>query len=226
MFCNIYVSVYSSKNSVDLLIIDYSFFMTKILAVGDIHGRTGLVRKLAEKAKKENVDLVILAGDLTNFENSTENLIGPFAGAKKPVLLLHGNHESLATIDFLSSVYSNAKNLHGYSFVEKGVGIFGVGGADFGMSPMSEEDFFETLEKAHKGLPGVKKKIMVTHMHPFNSKAEFSGFRGSKGIRRAIDKFHPDIVLSGHIHEAEGIEEKIGKTIVINIGKKGRIIEV
>ena len=45
----------------------------KILAVGDIHGDTGLVKKLAEKAEKENVDLVIIAGDLTFIEKSTKN---------------------------------------------------------------------------------------------------------------------------------------------------------
>ena len=45
-------------------------------------------------------------------------------------------------------------------------------------------------------------------------------------IRKAIAKFKPDIMLSVHIHEAEGIEEKIGKTRVINIGKKGKIIEI
>ncbi len=198
----------------------------KILVAGDIHGDTGLVKKLAGKAKKENVDIVILAGDLTFAENSTKGIIGPFAKAKKLVLLLHGNHESLATLDFLSEMYSNARNLHGYSFVKNDVGIFGSGGADFGVSPMSEKEFFNTLKKAYEGIKGIKKKIMVTHMHPFNSKAEFSGFRGSKGIRKAIEKFKPDILLSGHIHEAEGIEEIIGKTRVINIGRKGKIIEI
>ncbi|GAG38374.1 unnamed protein product, partial [marine sediment metagenome] len=75
---------------------------TKILAVGDIHGDTGLVKKLAEKAKKEDVDLIILTGDLTFAERSTKNLIGPFVKAKKQVLLIHGNHESIATADFLA----------------------------------------------------------------------------------------------------------------------------
>ncbi|MEK6827462.1 MAG: metallophosphoesterase family protein, partial [Nanoarchaeota archaeon] len=78
---------------------------TKILAVGDIHGDTGLVRRLAEKAVKENVDLVILAGDITFAEQSTKNLIGPFIKANKQVLLIPGNHESNATIDFLSEMY-------------------------------------------------------------------------------------------------------------------------
>ena len=48
----------------------------KILAAGDIHGDTGLVKRLAEKAKKEGVDLIILAGDLTMWEHDTKNLIG------------------------------------------------------------------------------------------------------------------------------------------------------
>ncbi|MBD3246994.1 hypothetical protein GF378_00030 [Candidatus Pacearchaeota archaeon] len=208
--------------------------MTKILAAGDIHGNSGLSKKLAEKAKKENVDLVILAGDITSFDQETENLIRPFKKLKKPVLLLHGNHESFSTVDFLSEVYSpEAKNLHGYSFLTKDkVGVFGAGGADFGFSPsftpMSEKDFFKTLKKAYKGLKskGARKKIMVTHMHPFKSKAEFSGFEGSKGIRKAIKTFKPDIMLSGHIHEAEGMKEKIGKTQIYHIGRNGEIIEV
>ena len=67
---------------------------------------------------------------------------------------------------------------------------------------------------------------MVTHMHPSNSKAEFSGFKGSKSIRKAIDEFQPDLLLCGHIHEAEGIEDKINKTKVLNVGKEGKIIEI
>ena len=67
---------------------------------------------------------------------------------------------------------------------------------------------------------------MVTHAHPFKSKAEFSGFQGSTGVRKAIKKFKPDIVISGHIHEAEGIEEKIGKTKVINVSRKAKVFEI
>jgi len=32
--------------------------------------------------------------------------------------------------------------------------------------------------------------------------------------------------LKAHIHEAEGAEEYIGKTKVINVGRNGRIIEI
>ena len=69
---------------------------------------------------------------------------------------------------------------------------------------------------------------MVTHVHPDKSKIEkfTKVFPGSSGVRKAIEKFHPDILLCSHVHEAEGIEEKIGKTKVINVGKKGKIIEI
>lgn len=40
------------------------------------------------------------------------------------------------------------------------------------------------------------------------------------------EKLQPDLFISGHIHELEGIEEKIGKTRVINVGRRGKIIEI
>ena len=43
----------------------------KILAAGDIHGDSALAEKLAKKAEDENVDLVVLCGDLTYAEQST-----------------------------------------------------------------------------------------------------------------------------------------------------------
>lgn len=198
----------------------------KILAAGDIHGDTGLVKKLAKTAKEENVDLVILAGDLTFFENSTENLIGPFVKEGKEVLILPGNHESVATTDFLASMYDNTKNLHGYSIQKGDIGIFGAGLADIGITKVTEAQMFKLLEKSHSWVKDSKRKIMITHMHPAGSKSELSGFRGCSGIKKAIKQFKPDIHIHSHIHEAEGSEEKKGKTKIINVGKKGKIIEI
>ena len=45
-------------------------------------------------------------------------------------------------------------------------------------------------------------------------------------LYKVSKKFKPDILLSGHIHEAEGLQEKIGKTKIISVGKKGKIIEI
>ena len=95
----------------------------RVLAAADIHGDRTLARKLASKAKKENVDLVILCGDLTG-PTETNNLIKPFKDAKKKVLLIPGNHDSFATADFLAEIY-DVRNIHGYSVKYDDIGFFG-----------------------------------------------------------------------------------------------------
>ncbi|MBW2972752.1 metallophosphoesterase family protein [Candidatus Woesearchaeota archaeon] len=203
----------------------------KILAASDIHGDTDLVKKLAEQAEKENVDLVVLCGDLTMFEKSTDKLIGPFAKKHKKVLLIPGNHETVATAEFLAEIYEpEARNIHGYSVQYKDVGIFGAGGAtNVGpQPPVDEDEMYDLLKKGFDRIKYLKKKIMVTHIHPTDTKMEkLSRFvPGSDAVKKAVQSFKPDILLCGHVHEAEGLEEKIGKTRVINVGRKGKIITV
>jgi Icc-related predicted phosphoesterase len=199
----------------------------KILAAADIHGDAKLTRELAKRAEKENVDLVVLCGDLVgNVE--TKDIIKPFQQKNKKVLIIPGNHESFATIDFLAELYG-VRNIHGYSVKYENIGFFGAGGtSDMMMFPgaISENELFTTLKKAYTGLQGIEKKIMVTHMHPSGSASEFSGIPGSKAITKAIKQFKPDILLHGHIHEAGGIEDNIGDTRIINVGRKGTVIEV
>ncbi|MEA3330010.1 MAG: metallophosphoesterase [Nanoarchaeota archaeon] len=201
-----------------------------ILAAGDIHGDEKLTERLAEKAVKENVDLVILTGDLTFFEKSTKNLIGPFERAGKKVLLIPGNHETNATANFLADVYPSAKNIHGYSVKIKGVGIFGAGG-NSQVGPFSrfpESELYGLLKKGFENVKESKVKIMVTHSHPSKTLIEkFTPFfKGSSGIEGAIKKFQPDFALCSHVHEAWGIEEKIGKTRLINVGREGKILKI
>jgi Icc-related predicted phosphoesterase len=198
---------------------------TKILAIGDVHGDTGLVKRLAERAKKESVDLIILAGDLTMAEQSIENIVGPLVKTKKQVLLIPGNHESAATIDFLSKMYG-AKNLHGYGMRIGDLGIFGAGTANMGPHSIGESGIAELLKKAHDEIKDAKRKVMVTHIHHSGSKSEMFGFKGSKAVTKAIKEFRPDIHISSHIHEAAGMEEMLGKTLIINVSKKEKIFEI
>jgi Icc-related predicted phosphoesterase len=199
----------------------------KILAAGDIHGDTKLAKELSEKAEKEHVDLVVLCGDLTMGEASTENIVGPFVKKGKKVVLIPGNHETIATADFLAELY-DVTNLHGYYIKYKDIGLFGCGGANIGLSQLTEEEIYDALKKGFEGVKKLKNKIMVTHVHPSDTlMGKLTNiFPGSKGIRKAVEKFKPDILLCSHVHEAEGIEEKIGKTKVINVGKKGKILNI
>jgi uncharacterized protein len=217
----------------------------RILSAGDLHGDSGLAKKLAERATKEKVDLVILCGDLTEGDEKTDNLIGPFLKQGKRVVLVPGNHESVATADFLSKVYG-VKNLHGYGIKifdpnpktssknNKGaneksyVGLFGCSGVNIGIHQVTDKEAYDMLVKGHHYVQDANVRIMVSHVHPAGSKMEkfTQFFEGSKALRRVIDKFQPDIMLCSHVHEAEGLEEKIGKTRVINVGQRGKVFDV
>ena len=98
-----------------------------------------LAEKLAARAEKEHCDLVVLCGDLTMMEQSTDNIVGPFKKRGEKVLLIPGNHETVATADFLAELYG-VKNLHGYSVTYKDVGIFGAGGANIGLFQLGEDE--------------------------------------------------------------------------------------
>ncbi|MAH07936.1 hypothetical protein CMI38_06840 [Candidatus Pacearchaeota archaeon] len=195
----------------------------KILAASDIEGDVSATRKLAEKADKENVDLVVLAGDLTGWVEG-EEVLKPFVDKGKKVVFVPGNHDSSEFAGFLSKLYG-AKNVGEHYVRYEDVGIFGIGSPDGALS-LDEDKTFKKLKKDFKMVKDLEKKIMVSHLNAAGTKSEFSGIGGSEGVRKAIDEFQPDLFLSGHIHEAEGLKEKIGKTKVVNVGKKGEVIEI
>ncbi len=202
----------------------------RILAAGDIHGDTKLAQELAKKAEKENVDLVVLCGDLVASDLNTAGIIGPFIKKNKKVILIPGNHETLATADFLAELYG-ATNLHGYSVQfgkQNELGLFGCGLANIGQFALQEQEIYDLLKKGYNYVKKSKKKIMITHVHPSGTLMEkLSHFvPGSSGIKKAVQQLKPDILLCSHVHEAEGIEEKIGSTLVINVGRKGKILEI
>ncbi len=199
----------------------------RILSFGDIHGDRSLAERLAQRAVDENVDLVVICGDITWFDNEPTGILGPFAQRKKKVLLIPGNHDSLATHTVLTQTYP-VRDLHGYSAKYEDVGFFGCGKANVGVERLDEEEIEEMLKKAHAHISYLKKRVMVTHVHPSGTIMErlTRFFPGSEGVRKVIEELQPDIALCSHVHEAEGIEEQIGKTRVINVGRKGMILDL
>ena len=176
----------------------------KILAISDVHNDRHFMQQMAQKGAEQKVDLVILAGDIFDEDQFQQGMIGPFKEKGLEVAVVPGNHEGLAEINAMVETYQ-VKNLHGYSLKLGDVGIFGCGYGDIGLHQLSDEQFFQTLKKSHETM-------------------KIPGW-GSSGVRKAIEEFKPDIHICGHIHETHGIEELIGTTKVINVGKTGRIIE-
>lgn len=198
----------------------------RILAVGDLHANLGQARALAKQAKREGADLVVLNGDFTIAESNLKGILGPFKEEGLELVLLPGNHESEATVEYLARLYG-AINLHNSFLIKKGVGIFGCGSANIGLFQLPDKEIFDILAKNHKKIEHLETKIMFTHMHPKDSMVEkMTLFEGSRGVSRAIKYFKPKIAICSHIHEAHGIKEKIGETYVYCVGPSGKVIEL
>ncbi len=84
----------------------------KILAAGDIHDSEIIAEHLAEKAKKNKVDLVVLAGDISNpFQK--EKVLGHFKDRNLETVFVPGNWDNDLDVKFMKDLYG-ASNLEGY----------------------------------------------------------------------------------------------------------------
>ncbi len=197
----------------------------KILAIADTHGDSDLVKKIGEMANKENVDLILHAGDLTWFNEKKEGIIKPLIKKGREILMVHGNHDSSTTIKEFSEIYPGIIDLHKKGIEKEGIGFFGSGTTDWGFKEDSEIVLKE-LTEGHERIKHLKKKIMISHCPPVGSAIELIGYPGSYGVREAIKKFKPDFVICGHIHEGGGLIEEIGGAKVINAAFSPTIFEI
>lgn len=202
----------------------------KILAASDVHADQKAMKDLAKKAKKENVDLIILAGDLSIFGRGLDGLLKPLVETNKKVAIIPGNHESEADVFMLKRRYPDViYDLHNYAFKIGEIGFFGCGLANIGPNELSEEEISRRIQKSFDYIKNSKRKIMVVHTPPYKTKLDVIGkdFNvGSTAVRDMIEKLKPDKCICGHIHETFNLEDRLGETIIINAGPKGKIIEI
>ena len=200
----------------------------RVLASSCMHSVRGTAKQLAEKAGKYDVDLVVLAGDITFFDESINGMVGPFLEKGKKVVFVNGNHDSLATSQLMSKKYG-IQNLQFYPYKAGDIGFFGCGGSQMLGCPtvLSEEDIFDYISKSYEKIKDAKVKGMVTHAHAEGSFSEkVAQFPGSEGVRKALEKFHPDLHIHGHVHQTENMEERMGLTNVVCVGPRGKILEI
>ncbi len=193
----------------------------KIISFGDIHEDYSNLIPL--KNELANADLVIVTGDLTNFNGriEAEKVIEEIMKYNENILAQLGNLDQLEVNDYLTE---KGINLHRNGFIRDDIGIFGVGGSNptpFNTPTEFSEDEIETflLEGIDK-VREAKFKIMVPHMPPKDTKLDVistGAHVGSQSVRNFILKHKPDISLSGHIHEARG-SDTIENTVVFNAG--------
>ena len=208
--------------------------------------RPGLERGLEEAVGSlEDVDLVLLAGDLTATGELDEGkaLATACRAAPAPVVAVLGNHDwhhghAGAIADALRAAGVHVLDRSAAIFQADGTSI-GVAGAkgfvggfresrlpDFG-EPLLREVYAETgaevdaLTRGLEEISGCEHRIVLLHYAPTAStlvgeREPIWTFLGSERLAGPIIRHDPDLVLHGHAH-AGRFEGRIGAVPVFNV---------
>jgi len=201
------------------------------IAVSDIHGSYAKVAEML--AREISFDALIIAGDLTTngSPREAEEALKLFHQFGKPIISVAGNMDPVTLEPTFESMSSY---VNGRGIIIDEAGFFGVSGSPF--TPMntpyelSEETIMERAEAGWKDVESARWKIFIPHAPPYKTAIDrlLSGNHvGSKAIRTFIEQHQPDVVVSGHIHEARGVDT-IGNSQVVNCGpaEKGYFVTI
>jgi len=191
-----------------------------IIAFGDMHEHLDNIAKIKGISDASSV---IITGDLTNRGGikQAKKIIDFLKQYNPNVYAQAGNFDRKEVEDYL---IEQKISLHGHAFKREDIGIFGVGGSN--ITPLNTPNEYEENEIESFILQGYQKikdipfKLFVSHAPPFNTKVDMlqnGPHVGSTAVREFIEKYQPDVCVTGHIHEAKG-EDYIGRTLIINPG--------
>jgi len=204
----------------------------KVLVGTDFHGVETAFESFAVRAEEEQVDILVICGDITHFGTlqQARHLLAMLTFLRMPILFVPGNCDppSLAGVDI-----EGASCIHGKSVSYGDLTFIGVGGSSY--TPFStpfeiaEEEIMDTLNRGSKNLMDNRWIVLISHSPPQNTSVDktFSGKHiGSLSVKKFIEERKPSIVFCGHAHEGEG-EDRINNTIIVNPGpaRHGNYVE-
>lgn len=196
----------------------------KILCFTDLHGDMKFLKKIINKAEEKDIDLVVVAGDFTQFEDNQKCILKKLDSIGKHVLIIPGNHESNEGLNKAIKGLENCKNFHKKSVEFGNYILLGYGEGGFSL----EDSEFRSIARKWYSRYQKDKVILVTHAPPFGTNVDRveNRYVGNKDFRSFVERIKPKLVVCGHIHETAGKKDKIGETIVINPGWEGMVVEL
>jgi len=201
----------------------------RILGLADLHDSIEMLDRLREI----DADLIAFCGDLHNAGSRETAQPTAFALASlgQPVLIVPGNMDNR---DVVPDLWEEAglRMLHRSSFCCEDLGFLGMGGmvardprrlGDPARYYHRENEVYETLTTAYQKISDARIKIVIVHQPPWGAQDTlYNGeSSGSVSLRRFVEEYQPDLLLCGHIHEAQG-ECCIGPTRIVNVGELRR----
>ncbi|NOY21938.1 MAG: hypothetical protein GXO70_00295 [Acidobacteria bacterium] len=192
----------------------------KLTVLSDIHGA---LNKLAAAAPLlAESDLTVVCGDLTRHGdlNELRHVVTGLKQSTRNLLAIPGNMDGKDGTRILNEMNVN---LHGKPVTIKHIRFIGSGGATptpFGTPyEIPESEIVDLLNRQYEAdFSG--RLAVICHNPPYGTKLDrimLGRYVGGREIRQWVEKIQPDVFLTGHIHEAAGMD-KIGKTILLNPG--------
>jgi len=209
----------------------------RILCLSDVHGSTSASYLAREWIDLYGVQAVVVAGDITHFgpPGWAEEFIRSIASTGVVVMGVHGNCDPPKVEDAIEK--GGGVSLHRKKYVWKGLVFVGFGGGNpvpFPTMTWSPEERINAEMKNMDGSVtsgGNRVDVLITHVPPLGvlDRTLMGTHGGSKSVLEAVKRWKPSVVVSGHIHEARGVENIEG-TVFVNPGPAaknyGALLEV
>src|SRR5215475_6249187 len=198
----------------------------RIAATADLHFTAQRYTVLRDQLSRvrDDADVLVLAGDLTNYgqPDEMEPLLNALVRLRIPTIAVLGNHdfESGREAELMRMMTAEGiKVLDGSAYERDGVGFAGtkgfVGGFGRGvLTAFGEPEIkafvhasIEESLKLERGLSQLRtpKRVVVLHYSPIaatvqGENPEIFAFLGTSRLAEVIDRHGADLVVHGHAH--------------------------
>ena len=196
----------------------------KLLIFSDIHSNLASLERLMAT----DADYYFAAGDLVNWGRGLDACGNILKNRADKIYVLPGNHESDAQIESFCAQFG-FRNFHGQTLK---IGRYHVAGLGYSSpTPFNTPGEYSEAELGERlaSFENLKPLVLICHAPPHATaldRIREGVHGGSRAIREFIDRHQPERFFCGHIHEAEGVEAAIGRTIAVNVGKRGYLLEL
>ncbi len=193
----------------------------EIIALADIHSDLDYLPAIGESIGR--ADLVLIAGDITNFGGRREarDVLTELTGYNPHVFAVPGNCDGPSVNHFL---VESRMDLHCRRVDFQHVSLLGLCSwlacpheASSSSDPKTQLN--SCLDWIGREIPKDRPVIFVSHQPPFGTAVDASTERhsGSQEIRCFLERHPPLVAVSGHIHESRAFDN-LGTTILVNPG--------
>jgi Icc-related predicted phosphoesterase len=207
----------------------------RLLFVADLHYSLKQFDWLLAEA--DGFDLVAIGGDLLDLASHLDADVQiaiverylDLLSARTSLVVSSGNHDGDSRNQADESIAEWLRSARGDRLHVDGDG-FDLGDIRITVCPWWDGDVSraEVAAQLEREAPVVRGRwIWIYHAPPEGARTSWTGrrFIGDEALRGWIDRFQPDMVLSGHIHNSPFFEQgswidRIGRTWVFNPGRQ------